>query len=195
MIIRRLFWVAAISAITLVAAYAIIAIVSQVYTASVLAGWEEERSNRTGSIALFPTQGEDQFHSAITLGFAPLCILPPMSSVIGFGPTVIQREDPITLPDGRAQIPTEMVEMTLQGVLFGGSLMGPVTIRESPDRPSPGNITELEAGTDFPAESFFDVFIEVDIPGGITLINNDPIPMRRIHQCDTAAVDRLSAAT
>ena len=58
-----------------------------------------------------------------------------------------------------------------------------MTVRESPDRPTLGRITEIDPGTDFPAESFFDVFFEVDLNFlGLrrTLVNPVPVPMRRI---------------
>ena len=183
MIIRKLLWVVGISVSICVAAFAFLVIGSQVHTARTLAGWEEERANRTASLLLFPPAGEDTFSSSTTLGFVPGCVDLVMSTVIAEGPTTVERGEPSTPPDGRAVIDTELVELELQGTFMGGPLSGPVTIRESPTKRSLGQIKQLFPGVDFPAESFFDVFVEVELDLGLfttTLVSPDPVPMRRI---------------
>ena len=67
------------------------------------------------------------------LGFAPLCNLQALSTVVAEGPTTIEREEPVRLPDGRERIETEMVQLDLVGTFEMGLLVGPVAIRESPD--------------------------------------------------------------
>src|SRR5436190_16328837 len=69
-------------------------------------------------------------------------------------------------------IQTQITHMDLQG---SNSAFGPLHIRESPSRPSLGQIRQQSPGADFPADSFFDVFIEMDMPDGTTLHNEQPI--------------------
>jgi hypothetical protein len=72
--------------------------------------------------------------------------------------TVIERGVPMDVGDHWV-VPTEMVALELSGD-FGTS------IRLSELRPSTGQIIgSTYPDTDFPAESFFDVFVEVDLPG------------------------------
>ena len=78
--------------------------------------------------------------------------------------------------DGRDEVQTEMVSMDLTG----NSSMGPVIVRLNPNRPSRGAILEtvntLPGRLDLPpfaptgsADSFFDVFVEVELPDGTVL--------------------------
>jgi hypothetical protein len=57
-----------------------------------------------------------------------------------------------------------------------GPLFGPVMVRESPSRQSLGRIQQITPTLDFPADSFFDIFVEIDTPLG-PLHNEDPIRM------------------
>ncbi|MFQ5884219.1 MAG: hypothetical protein ACE5IO_03870, partial [Thermoplasmata archaeon] len=88
--------------------------------------------------------------------------------------------------DGREQVPTEIVQMELTG---SSPMLGPVTIRlrdpsESPFQRSTGEIEEDDNNNpgvlDIPpftpsgtADSFFDVYVEIDI-GGSVLHNEYP---------------------
>jgi len=88
-----------------------------------------------------------------------------------------------TEPDGREQVPTEIVDLHLTGV---SPTLGLITLRQSPIQPSRGEIeetTNTQTGRlDLPpfapegtADSFFDVFFEVDVPGaGLLLHNREP---------------------
>ncbi len=76
--------------------------------------------------------------------------------------------DPVEAPDGHIEIETEIVSMDLTGpgIIFGGSGL-----------PSPGEVRSIEPGIDFPAESFFDVYAEIEIPDrmpGVILHNAVP---------------------
>ncbi len=177
-IIRRLISLLSLILLFCVLTFGFLSLGSRLYTQQVLARWDKERAELRGPLLTLPPADEDHFDSTTTLAFLLGCVA-PQSTIIAAGPTTIKRADPVTPPSGQQQIETELIEMTLQGTLYGGTLVGPVEIREDPNRVSPGRITELKAGTDFPAESFFDVFIEVDIMG-VTLINKNPVPMRRI---------------
>ena len=76
----------------------------------------------------------------------------------------------------RDDIATELIFLKLTGNCQPGAIQ--VTLRESPTKDSTGRIEEQDGPADddltFPADSFFDVFFEVDVVG-ITLHNNDPI--------------------
>jgi hypothetical protein len=88
------------------------------------------------------------------------------------GPTTVRRGVPHTV-GGLVEIETEIISLDLVGV----SGLGPVTVRQSPSRPSLGLVRQIDPTADYPAESFFDVFLEIDVNG--TIIHNvDPIPMR-----------------
>lgn len=113
----------------------------------------------------YPPAGEDSFASRAQVFITPQpgCLNegdPLVADEVLEGPTTVRRGAPVTPPDGRTEIPTELVSMTLTGPT--------VTIREDPDRASTGLVKQLDAGLDFPADSFFDVFVEVEliaIPG------------------------------
>lgn len=83
------------------------------------------------------------------------------------GEVIVQRFNPDDSDgDGLADIQTEMLSMNMSG--------GGFTLRESPTQPSLGAIEELAQGTGFPANSFFDVFFEIDLPTGDTIFNIHP---------------------
>ena len=86
------------------------------------------------------------------------------------GPTVVERSDP---PMGGGTIDTEIVSMDLTG----STPLGSVRVKAGQDQgltPSKGKITPKLPGYDYPAESFFDIFFEIELPkiGGISNINN-----------------------
>lgn len=86
-------------------------------------------------------------------------------------------------PDGTREVHTRIADFNLAG------MGGLVTVRAgdaAPGRPtSPGEVQSLSGASgdpsqDFPAESFFDVFVEVDLPvfgsfPGGTLFNTEPL--------------------
>jgi hypothetical protein len=89
------------------------------------------------------------------------------------GPTTVARSLPYDPGDGRIKIDTEIVSMNLVG---NSAYIGPITIIESPSKKSNGTIQQRLAGVDFPADSFFDVFVEIQTMFGI-LHNDDPVVM------------------
>jgi hypothetical protein len=71
-------------------------------------------------------------------------------------------------------VPTEILDMTLTGT----SSFGPVTVSASPDQQSTGEVCQQEVGQDFPATSFFDVYVMVDLPDlDMTLHNEEAMHM------------------
>jgi hypothetical protein len=125
----------------------------------------------------FPAAGCDEFDSGariiIQMGEATI-------PVTLNGPTQVERKNSPADGDsnGRDDIDTEILALELEGT----SSLGLVTVRQSSSRDSLGAIEEQANDTsnqvDFPADSFFDVFVEVSIPGVGTLHNVDPIRMQ-----------------
>ena len=112
----------------------------------------------------YPPAGFDSFSSSATI----IIELTPIGGpgpfpFVASGPTTIQRGDPLVDLDGRGYIDTEIISMTLTGP----SPLGPIIVRESPTLASSGRIKQQTPGVDFPADSFFDVFVEIDIPPGL----------------------------
>lgn len=129
----------------------------------------------------FPAPGLDVFDSEMILdAFAlasPLGVCP--LDFDGRGPVVVERSAPVDLGGGLREIDVEIVAMQLTGTatLAPGSPCNPgptgvdlpATIVEHPALPSAGKVTDTnpDPGTDFPADSFFDVFFLVDTPLGL----------------------------
>ncbi|MBI3960360.1 MAG: hypothetical protein HY328_16220 [Chloroflexi bacterium] len=91
------------------------------------------------------------------------------------GPTTIQRGEPHFPPSSTTKtIDTEILSMDLTGQ---SPKLGPIRLRESPTRASTGTVSQQTPGADFPANSFFDVFVEIDTSLG-TLHNEQPIRMQ-----------------
>jgi hypothetical protein len=90
------------------------------------------------------------------------------------GPTTVGRSSPYDPGDGRWIINTEIVSMSLTGT---SSHIGPITIIESPSKASNGAIQQLSPGEDFPADSFFDVFVEIQtmLPPPLSTLHNDDL--------------------
>jgi len=108
------------------------------------------------------TAGTDTFQThALVTGIGPLG---PFALDLA-GPTAVQRGAADTSGSTHF-IPTEIVAMSLTG--------GGVTLTESATRQSAGQTTEQSGG--FRVDSFFDVFVELDL-GGLLLHNEDPIRM------------------
>lgn len=127
----------------------------------------------------FPAAGTDVFDSHMTLDAYPLAT-PFGVCPVDFdahGPTVVRRSDPIDLGGGLRQIDVEMLAMQLGGTatIVGGPGCAlpagdvPVTVFEDPTVASVGQVrdTNPDPGTDFPADSFFDVFFLIDVNGGL----------------------------
>lgn len=75
------------------------------------------------------------------------------------GPTVVRRGPSMMLGSDEI-IQTEIIAMTLTGL----TPLGPATMFELPGMISQGQ-TRGPAGDPYPADSFFDVFVQIDLPG------------------------------
>jgi hypothetical protein len=122
---------------------------------------------------VFPAAGDDVFESNMNLDQYPFDIgggtICPIT-LQAKGPTVVRRSDPTA--GAPREIDVEIVAMQLTGTATVGAGAGcptgsvDVTVVESPGQPSTGKVV-AQGGTDFPADSFFDVFFDVDTPLGI----------------------------
>ncbi len=77
-------------------------------------------------------------------------------------------------------IDTEIVEMDLVGT---DPLLGNFTVHASGAIQSLGKTQSMEEGDTFPAESFFDVYVDVDLPDVGTVASNpstDPVPVKAV---------------
>jgi hypothetical protein len=94
--------------------------------------------------------------------------------VVVKGPTTIERKEPYDPGDGRWRIDTEIISMELKGTFLGRQ----IRVEESSEKKSTGYIQQQNAGVDFPADSFFDVYIEVFLPPPFNVAyNRDPVHM------------------
>jgi hypothetical protein len=119
----------------------------------------------------FPQPGCDSFQSAAKVNITFNGSDQVISAELG-GPTLIERKNKPRDINGNGldEVKTEIVSLQLTG--------GGVTVRLAPAPASTGLIEEQHnttSGTlDFPANSFFDVFFQVDV-NGLTLHNATPL--------------------
>ncbi len=126
-------------------------------------------------VAAYPSAGSDEFDSSATITIDLTMSGGPVLQATVVGPTTVRRDAPHDPGDGHMTIDTEIVALELHGV----TPLGPITVRESPYRSSVGQVQQKTAGVDFPADSFFDVFVEIETPTGV-FVNNDPIRLQAV---------------
>jgi hypothetical protein len=138
-------------------------------------------ANIPRAAATYPPAGSDYMPN--TKAIIELVIYGPYGfteTIKAVGPTMVSRGTPYDPGDGFMKIDTEIISMNLVG---SSSYIGPITIVESPSKVSNGTIRQQVAPQDFPADSFFDVYIEIYTtllsPNGV-LHNNDPKKMSSI---------------
>ncbi len=130
----------------------------------------------------FPGAGTDSFESEMTV----------LLDVVGLGeqeinlkgPTTVQRGDPVQVDGENCKIDTEIIAMTLEA---DHPVFGKVVVRNDPERSSVGEVISHEESCTFLADSFFDVFVVVEIEGpdtdgavitatnSLMLTNNKPV--------------------
>jgi hypothetical protein len=108
------------------------------------------------ALCVYPPAGTDTMNSTATIELEITGMF--TETITAKGPTTVARGTPYDPGDGRMKIDTEIISMNLVGT---SAYIGPVTIIESPSKASTGAIRQQIAGIDFPADSFFDVFIEI----------------------------------
>ncbi|MCP4249094.1 MAG: hypothetical protein GY778_18775, partial [bacterium] len=126
-----------------------------------------------------PPAGDDIFTDTHAAFFFEVPGTYERRPIVVNGPTTVRRAEPEFQPDGSCVIDTEIIQMNLTGTFdvgaeCPGTATDPlaVTVILNPSQPSLGAITSSENGglPDYPAESFFDVFVEITIDG------NGPYP-------------------
>lgn len=122
-----------------------------------------------------------------------------LASVNGAPPFPFHAEGPVTTrvnyPAGGGgplgTFPTEMLSMSLTGP-------GSVMIRESPTLQSTGQTSVQSVPSGFQIDSFFDVFTELSVDGGLSWIPNDGGPthvdLQAVPEPGTAALLAIGAA-
>jgi len=123
-----------------------------------------------------PSAGTDRFPVIVEMDFAT----PDETFRIGLtGSLTMDRSDPFEDGStGKWTIDTEIVSMELAGTVPES---GNIVIRQSSTQQSLGNIAQqTPGGEDFPADSFFDIFIEIEVEGvppflTSPFVNMDPI--------------------
>ncbi len=120
------------------------------------------------SARAYPAAGNDTFSSTadvvVDLTFSGGPVIPLTLS----GPTTVMRSNPFPLPGGFMAINTS-ITLSLTG--------GGATVSTAPSPASLGQIEQITPGVDFPARSFFDVFVEISLPPNPTVHNEMPIVM------------------
>jgi len=134
----------------------------------------------------YPSAGEDRFeltHASVEIEYtfdsvAAVPVAGALERIELQGPTLVTRSDPQDKDgDGRVEVATEIVEMELTGT----ASFGPLTVSINPDKRSTGMVEQQQPGKDFPADSFFDVFVQVELPsanGGNNVIGLNEEPLR-----------------
>ena len=127
------------------------------------------------ALAQFPPAGIDEFESSAIITVDLTSSGGPEMTLTVIGPTRIDRSDPVDAGDGRNVIETEILSLELRGE----SALGVILVRESPNRQSSGVIVQQTARGDFPADSFFDIFVEVRTDVG-AFHNREPIRLQAV---------------
>lgn len=130
-----------------------------------------------GSGKDYPPAGEDRF--ADVRATLELTVDEDGGADVGGGTTdsidlrgsaVVTRSDPELDVNGVQVVRMEVIDLELTGK----SSFGPVIVRESATKRLPGQVRPNEQGDKFPAESFFDLFVEIDLPDlGVVLHNEN----------------------
>jgi len=126
----------------------------------------------------FPEGGIDEFARTVADVQMNIFQFGPVAVNNAIGPTRVWRDNPVVVGPN-VQIQTELLSMNLVGI----SPLGPATIIERPDAHSFG-LTQGPLAMPFPAQSFFDVFPEILIPGAPPalddLITLMPVPVQAV---------------
>ncbi len=80
-------------------------------------------------------------------------------------------------------IPIELVSLNSTG----SSPLGSLRLRESPSRPSTGQLRQRLPGTEFMVDSFFDIFVELDLGGNLPAVQNE-VPVHLDDVSDTESI-------
>jgi hypothetical protein len=119
----------------------------------------------------YPPAGEDYYNDVRLYGTLEIFDIGTCDVVLSGADNIVSRGDPYDPGDGREEIDTEIIDLNLGGSCPG---IGPIEVTDNSDpaTPSTGKIKQQTGGSDFPAESFFDVYFMIDfIDLGLTAYN------------------------
>ncbi|MGB2695872.1 MAG: DUF6073 family protein [Dehalococcoidia bacterium] len=123
----------------------------------------------------YPAAGEDHFaavHGTLQLALGEGDA--NTASVDLAGSAVVRRQESETGNDGLQSIMTELVDLQLQG----NGDFGSVTVHLHPDKRSHGGVRQQKAGKDFPADGYFQLFLEIVIADeNLTVRNETQLPV------------------
>ena len=142
------------------------------------------------SAAAYPPAGRDAFDSMAIVRVAVPSLGFPETPLTAVGPARIRRGDPYDPGDGRIKIDVEIEEM----VLSGDTPLGPAVLRVI--TPAPGCVQQKEPGVDFPANSWFDVKVEIIVQspiGPITVFSDPDTPVRMMAMIDDAVGEIIAS--
>jgi cysteine-rich repeat protein len=129
-----------------------------------------------------PTTGSDSFNSLAVVSMSIPSLPGVNGSIFLRGPSTVTRGAPSLDVDLKRKIATT-IALTLSG---SSSALGDITIRESQSLVSSGQIKAQNVGSDFLADSFFDVFFEIDTefaPPYDKLHNAVPVHLQQVIRC------------
>ncbi len=129
----------------------------------------------------YPPAGFDVFDSAAIVRVAVPALSLPETPFTAVGPTRIRRGDPYDPGDGRIKIDVEIQQMALSG----DTPLGPAVIRVI--NPASGCVQQRVAGEDFPADSWFDLMVEIEVRtafGTIRVFSDPETPIRMMAVID-----------
>lgn len=116
----------------------------------------------------YPAAGEEHHQDELCFSDLVLDLASPFGTpefsaglVCFNGPSTVQRGDPF-ISAGFETVQTEMVSMELSGIVLTLPFTITAGVGQGLSNPTFGAIKEQTATTQFPADSFFDVFLEVD---------------------------------
>ena len=118
-----------------------------------------------------PPAGSDSFESDMNV----------LVDITGIGMESLILQGPVTVTRSAARrengidvIDTEIVAMSLTGEF----MQMPVTLRVNPEESSLGEVRAQGPATCFPADSFFDVFVEIQIGALDPMVNLEPVRLQ-----------------
>jgi hypothetical protein len=126
------------------------------------------------AFAQYPYADSVRVDARVVINIPPMGIFDDESICYPVSCTYINWSDPFPTPEGDV-IETEMIELNLRAE---SPNIGRIEIRQNPGFPAVGQ-TEWWPPPDFPAESFFDVYIEVEFPDVLAgqILHNE-VPLR-----------------
>lgn len=139
-----------------------------------------------------PPAGADNFNSALQLNPVDDNGIPAGQPLKFIGPTMVMKHPAFLNGDGHWEIDTEMLQLDLFGL---GPAVGD-TVKLSPAPPATGKIISRQGpgGPFFPCDSFFDIFVDLSVPGMFTS-NGIPITVKASNQTSVPGCDCYHTAT